>query len=552
MISQIQKAFQQHFRIIFFTLLGVLIISFVFTMSPGAGGPEREVFERRVFGYNLGSQEDQTRLFGDAGLSAQLQAGYAPQGAELQEYAFQRAASLQLADQLRIPPTSKQEITDFIKTLRVFSTQDGQFDATRYAAFRDSLKSNPNMTEANVSRVIADDVRSGKVQKLLAGPGYVLPHDVKTELEQADTRWTLGVATVDYASFNPSIPVNDATLTTFFEENSFRYEIPPRVEVSIVEFSAIPLLATVNVTETEVRAYYDANPSRFPKPAAEPNAAPKTDPAADYAAVRAQVETTLKLERARRAATQAASDFSLALYDARLAPGTAAFDSFLNNRGVTLKELAPFTRAAGPVEFGGSSEIAAEAFKLNETHPLSDSVSSPTGAVVLVWKGLQPARIPLLGEVREKVALDYVEGEKRKRFVELGRTLRGSIDARLKAGDTFEQAVAAAASANSVKIETKSTPAFTLRQPPQDLDYSIFGALQNLEKGKTSDMVIAKEHGLIVYAADRTLPDLDPSSPQFADTRTQLVMASGRASSGSYLNEIITTELKNSEHPGVQ
>jgi peptidyl-prolyl cis-trans isomerase D len=553
MISQIQKTFQQHFRLIFMVLLGLLIISFVFTMSPGSGGGrERETFERRVFGYNLGSQEDQTRLFGDAGLSAQLQAGYAPQGSELQEYAFQRAASLQLADQLRIPPTSKQEVTDFIKTLRVFMSQDGQFDATRYASFRDSLKSNPNMTEANVGRVIADDVRISKLQKLLAGPGYVLPGEVKTQLEQAEATWTLGVATIDYTSFNPSTPVNDVVLGKFFEENSFRYEIPPRVEVSTIEYSALPLLPTINVTEDEVRAFYDANPSRFPKPAAEPNAAPKTDPAADYAAVRAQVETTLKLERARRAATQAASDLSLALYDAKIAPGTAAFDAFLNSRGVTLKNLAPFTRAAGPAEFGGSPEIAAEAFKLNETHPLSDAVSSPTGAVVLVWKGLQPARTPLLTEVREKAAADYVDGEKRKRFVELGRTIRSTIDARLKAGDMFDKAVAAAASANSVKIEAKTTPAFTLRQPPQDLDYSVFGALQRLEKGKTSDMIIAKEHGLIVYAADKKLPDLNETSPQFAETKTRLAMTGGQATSGSYLNEIITTELKNSEPPAAK
>ena len=131
MISWIQKTFQQHFRAIFAVLLAIIIISFVFTIgaAPGIGRAERQSLERRVFGYNLGSQEDQSRLFGDAALSAQLQAGFSPESSELQSYAFQRAASLSLADELHIPPTSTQEVSEFIKTLRVFAGQDGQFDA---------------------------------------------------------------------------------------------------------------------------------------------------------------------------------------------------------------------------------------------------------------------------------------------------------------------------------------------------------------------------------------------------------------------------------------
>ncbi len=554
MISWIQKYFQHHFKIIFAVLLAMIIVAFVFTIgaAPGIGRASREAYERRVFGYNLGSPEDQTRLFGDAQLSAQLQTGYGIGGAELEQYALQRAASLSLANELHIPATTQAEIADHIKTLRIFVNQEGQFDAQRYATFRDSLKTNPNLNEAVVSRVIGDDVRAAKVEKLLAGPGYVLPVDVKRQLERVDASWTLGVAKIDYASFNPSIPTNDAALTKFFEENSFRYEIPPRVVVSYADFAALPLLSSVQVTDEEVRAYYNANPARFPKPApADPKAAPQTDPAADFAAVRPQVETALKLERARRLASKAASDFSYELYERKLKPGTPEFAEFLASQKVTVKDLAPFTREQGPAELANSPEIAAEAFKLNQDRVVSDAVASPSGAVVLFWKDLQPARQPLLTEVRDRVVSDYVESEKRKRFVELGRSIRTAIESRLKSGDTFEAAANAAASSNSVKVEAKQLPPFTLRQPPQDLDYTVYGTLERLEKGRVSDMVIGRDQGVIVYAADKKLPNLQESSPEFTNTREQIASAVARVGANTYLSDWVAQVMKDSE-PKVQ
>lgn len=552
MISWIQRYFQHHFRIIFAVLLVGVIIAFVFTIgaAPGIGHADRQVVERHVFGYNLASQEDQTRLFGDAALSIQLQVGYNVGGSETQEYALQRAATLQLANELRIPASTKQEVADHIKTLRSFMGQDGQFDQQRYNQFRDSLKNNPRINESTVSRVLADDVRVGKVQKLLAGPGYVLTDDVKRQLTIADASWTLGVATVDYNAFNPSIPTSDEALTKFFEENSFRYEIPPRIEVSYVEFSAQSLLPTINVTDAEVRAYYDANPARFPKPASTADAkaaAPTVDPEADFAAVRPQVEAALKLDRARRAAAKAAADLSYELYERKLKQGTTAFDEFLAAQKLTLKNLKPFTREEGPEEFNGSHEIAEEAFKLGENHTYSDAVSSPNGSVVLFWNNLQPAHQPLFTEVREKVRTDYLDNEKRKRFVELGRAIRATIETRLKAGDTFEAASAAAASAHNVKIEAKMTPSFTRRQPPQDLDYTVYAALERLEKGNVSDMSIGIENGVIVYAADKKLPDINESSPEFTNARSQLAAMTARFGASTFLNDWVADELQKSE-----
>lgn len=552
MISWIQRYFQHHFKLVFGLLLFIMALPLVWVFNPssGVGRGDRTTVERRFFGYNLGSQEDSGKLFGDASLSAQLQTGYSSlENDQLQNYAFQRAAALTIADQLHVPATSKQEIADAIKKLRMFAGEDGQFDAKRYASFRDSLKTNPRLTEAVVSRVVAADVRMEKMQKLISGPGYVLPEDVKTQLDRADSFWTLGVASVDYTTFNPAIPSTDAELTRFFDENSFRYEIAPRAVVNHAEFPALSYIGSVNVTEGEVRAFYDANLSRFPKPAVDPKApAPaKADPAADYAAVRAQVESTVKVERARRLAAKAASDLSFALYEGKISPGTPAFDRFVAAQKIAIKPLAPFTREEGPAEFGGSQEISTEAFKLSQTRAYSDAVSTPTGAVVLFWKEVLPSRKPLLSEVRAKVAAEYLDGEKTKRFVELGKTLRSLIANQVKTGVSLEKAAASAATSTSAKIEVKLIAPFTRRQPPQDADSSVLNAIDRLDKGAVSDMIRIKDKGLLVYVADKKLPDLSDNSPQFLAMREQIAQVNARMSAGSYIGEIVEQELKQSE-----
>jgi peptidyl-prolyl cis-trans isomerase D len=555
MITWIQKYFQHHFRAIFAVLLVLIIISFVFTIgaSPGLGDGERRTVERPFFGYNLSLQQDQSRLMGDAGLSANLQMGAFGnlESDQIQNYAFQRAATLYLADQWHIPAASTAEITDQIKTLRMFAGQDGQFDPKAYATFRDNLKTNPRgVTEADIARVIGADVRADKVNKLISGPGYVLPADVKSQLARADTTWTIATAAADYASFAPVLKPSDADLTKFFEEDAPRYQIPPRVVATYADFSALNYLSAVTVSETDVRAYYDANPSRFPKapevkPADDKTPA-KSDPAADYAAARPQVEATLKLQRAQKLAAKAASDLSLAIYENRVP--AAGIDAFLAKLNLTAKPLAPFTREAGPAELGGSSEVATEAFKLpREDRYYSEAVNVPAGAVVVFWKETQPARKPAFAEVRDKVTADWTEGEKRRRFVELGKTIKAQLETRLKAGDTFEPAATAAAAGAGVKMEAKSLAAFTLRNRPQDADYTVLGALDRLEKGQVSDMLVAQDKGIFVYAIDKQAPDLSEANPQFAATRAQIASYTARMSAGSYISDLVEKELKKSE-----
>ncbi|MFM1852608.1 MAG: hypothetical protein RIS54_2292 [Verrucomicrobiota bacterium] len=548
MFTWIQRYFQRHFGIIIVLILLAMAVPLVvvFTPSSGIGQGNRNLAAREVFGYNLGSPEDQARLMGDASLSALLQLGYAGiDGEQLQQYALQRAAALQLADELHVPASTKDEVTTYIKTLAAFATPEGGFDAQRYAAFRDSLKAGARITEADVSRVIAADVRADKVRDLLAGPGYVTDGDVANQLRRAETRWTLGLATVDYAAFKPAgMPTNEQ-LAKFFSDNSFRYDIPPRVNATYLAFPLAAYLPQVSATEEEMRALFDSAPGRFQKPAADGKEAAAAGPA-DFELVRSQVENLMKVAKARRLATKAASDLSLAFYESKIANDPAVLASFLGAHQAKEIPLKPFTAEAGPAELAGAAAVSEAAFKLNAERFYSDAIAVADGAVVLLYKETLPTRTPLLSEVTDQVRADYVENEKRKQFVELGRKVKAQLADKLKSGGDFDAAVKVVAASTGATIIAKTLEPFTLMNPPRD-GFTSFDVLETLDQGQVSDMAIAKDQGVLVYAIARQVPDLSPANPAYAEMRAQIARVTSRMGAARILSEMVENELKRTQ-----
>ena len=111
-----------------------------------------------------------------------------------------------------------------------------------------------------------DDALIEQLQTLLAGPGYVLPREIGDQVVRGDSTWTVQVASFDYTKFDANVTVTDEALARFFEENSFRYQVPERYRLSIVEFKGSEFTPTGTPTEEQLGNYYNANAARFPVP----------------------------------------------------------------------------------------------------------------------------------------------------------------------------------------------------------------------------------------------------------------------------------------------
>ena len=545
MISWIQRSFQKHFRWVFVLVLAAVGIPMVVIYSPTSGvGSSDSIRERPFFGYNLSSEVQTRVIFKDGSLSAQLKGANQINEQQLQLYSFSRIAGLALCDELKMPKASADAVSKYIATLPVFRDEQGNFDQKRYSLFSDSLKNNPQLTTAEANRVFRDDTRLHQLSELLGGPGYVLPADVKAQLARADSTWTVGVATLDYASFDAGVKPTEAALTKYFEENSFRYEVPPRTKLTLVEFKNAEFTLPGNPTEAELRAFYDANISRFPIPP-EANKPAETTPSLTPAApvdnfpkARDRVEAAIRYAAAQRLANKAASEFAVALYDRKITANSGDLTQFLAAQKRVGIALPPLSADAPPTDHGWIASYGDQIARLDKTHFFSDPLPTPDGVVVLLWNDTLSAYKPLFTEARPKVATDYADSEKRRLFVARGKALRAQLQTAVKAGSTFEKA------ATEAKLEVKAYSSFNLRQPPEDLPYPAYSALQNLDRGEVAEMIATGDKGYLVCAIDRQSPDLSEGNPRVAEMRTQLMQFTASSNETSYLNELVDRELK--------
>jgi peptidyl-prolyl cis-trans isomerase D len=550
MISWIQKYFQKHFRLVFGIILIAMALPLIviYSQSAGIGRASARTVERSYFGFNLGNEVFMAQAMADASRSLQLKGNFRGESMQVQEEALVRLAGLALADQLHLPAPSEKEVAAYIANLRVFRDEQGNFDQKRYSDFAASLATNKQFTVADANRIFRDDTKLEALARLLGGPGYVLPADVRDILSHTDAKWSVGVATLDYASYDPGVTVTDDALKKFFEENSSRYEVGPRAKLSAVAFRTEEFTPPVGPTEAQVRAFYDANPARFPAPA-DKDAPAKLDPAKpatpadNFAKVRPQVEAFMRRDAAVRLATKAATDFTVALFERKVAANSPDLAAFVASQNRSVVALPPFSPDSPPPQLAWIADQGEAVSRLNKDRFFSDPLTTPDGVVVLLWNDTLPAYKPLLPEVHDKVAADYKDGEKRRQFVAKGQLLRALLETSVKAGTPFEKAAAAQ------KLEVKTYAGFTMSDPPKDAPPAALQSLSSMNAGQIGQMISSGDKGYIVYVAQKQLPDLTAANPRFAEIATRVAQYISQASESAILTARMEAELQRSGPP---
>lgn len=557
MITWFQKIFQRRFRTAFIIVILACIVSFLFVdnISHVIGAFQQKNHKRPFFGIDLADSGAVAKIQKDAAISVFFQFGSKPpQNEQFHQLSLKRHALIYAAKKAGLPAPSEKEVEAHIKTLRYFRNGDGQFDSAKYTNFALSPQTNTglDMRLGDFLRVIGDDMRVNQLQSLITGPGYVTPAEIQRILQQNETTWTLVSANLDCSKAARKIIPSDDQILSYFQSNQPKYTIPPKVRVNYIEFPALNHLPQVAVTEEEIRAYYDANPSRFPRPPATRGI---PSPAQDhYSLVRPNAAALLRQQRAQTLAVEAAGKLALDMAKKDVRPDSSEFDALLASHKLNLRTLPAFSKNAPPDFFKkNGATVAKETFALGAEARYSNPIATSQGAIVLVWQESMQECPADFADVADKVKTDYINEAQDSQIRQLAQKVTSRLETELASGVPFPIAIAKASLAEGVGVATTNHAPFTLRQHDASrygktnegyIDRDLIESIRSLSRGQISKISVAGKTAKFVYAQNVEYSDLTDANPEYKRIEDALSARYTRGKFDSFVNQLVKTELE--------
>lgn len=552
MITRIQNFFLKHNKWLFGSLLVVIIVTFVLTIGPqsifdGSGGPARQKLE--FFGFDLASPGDQQVMMRRAELSMALNPDLRIPRDQLGDYAYLRLAGLGMADRLGIPVPSRDHagFRDFIHSIRIFhDPETEEFSAEIYNQILQALESGGFFTREMLGIVLREDFRIAQVRRALGGPDFSLPFEIRQDFIDQQAEYDFVLAHYPEQQFQPEIEISDADVEQFFAENPNRYLIPEQITVSLIVFTADRFLEQTEMpTEAAITNHFAQNQQRFQEAA---NAALPEDAEpveVTLADVQDEVIAELRMAAATRIAEQTGSAFALRLWNGRIPRQSPEFDQLVASMNGSKTTLDPFSRENPPRNPQAPRELL-ESMWIYTTSAMryfSDSARIPNGAVVGILEGLSPERMPPLDEVRDRVANDFRNTEKRRLFTERGRELHAIF---------LENPADFIATAESLGLQIDDIPPFVGMELPFTLRFGgLWEQIQFLNQGDISPMILQAGRGTFAYLRSKVEPEIDESDEDFITFANQRRQMFAEAMGWGRLREITDTSLAQVFGPGV-
>ncbi len=551
MISWLQSNLQKHFRFLFIILLVVVIVAFVFTIgaAPGIGDGRQQYENLKFFDTELTTETQRQSFFNAAYYSALL--GGAPMNQDqLNQYAFNRAAALHLANEHNIPSPNSEQLTEHIKELGMFMGPDQNFSPEAYARFRDEIRASGQISEGALSQIMADDYRVNKVFEALSSPGFVLESEVIEDLALDETKWSVNVAEFNFSDFEPDIDDSTEKLEAFFANNSFRYTSPARRVIAFVEFKALDHMDDVEPSEDDLKNYHAQHASKYtktvpaPPPAegeeeAEP-AEPTIEPAT-FEESKDQIAFDYKLEEARKRGQSRAENLALALVEADNAAGPSnslsieRIEALIEQQGLETKRTTPFARNERPLGLNWSPNLIALSFQLSESQLFSQPVIEGDSTYVLFLENENPEFVPSFKTVEPRVKEDYAQEEARRLRTVYADELAAAM--RETDSESFKSV------AESKQMTVKSFSDFKRRDTVEGLDASLIFSLSSLEAGDVSDPSIREENGFIVQVVTKEVPEISTDNEEYEARLNALKLNYERYAVSQYISKLTNDEL---------
>ena len=392
----------------------------------------------------------------------------------------------------------EEEVSAYLRSLRVFAGPEGQFNPEAYRNFIEKGMGRLGMTERDLRELAADVLASKKINAIV-GAGLSADRDaVAKDLALQNQQISGEVAKLELAPFKEKIQATEEEIKKYWETISDSFTTEPRRKFT----------------------YIIATPSLPP----EPKADAVVDSIADAAASDEAKKATAKAKEDAKA--KRAAEYAEECRKKQLELDTLVDDfsyQLEQQKGSGLEELAKqnkwevktsdfFPRSAPPqqldVKLRASSKgnkLADELFHMEPTSDPVSKISQPIAIGENQWviariDGEEKSRTKTYEEARDDARAQYISAKALEAMKAAANDAATKIKASLAAGKSFTEAAKEAGI-----TESKAFSAITSTSKPEEATQpkNLFTVARNVDPGTLADVINEADRSFILYVAKR-------------------------------------------------
>ena len=403
----------------------------------------------------------------------------------------------QAKDEFGVYP-GDEEISNYLRTLKVFGGPDGKFNPETYSNFIEKGMGRLGMTEKDL-RELASDVLAYKKLNLIIGSGLSVDRDaVAKDLALQNQQITGELAKLELAPFEEKIQPTEEEIKKYWEIISDSFTTEPKRKFTYV--IATPSLPTEAATPDAPESLADAAASDEVKKAA---AKKKEEEKAKRATALAEESRKKQLEL-----DALVDDFLFRLEEQK----GSGFEELAKANGWEVKTTELFARSAAPKELDlklrSSSRGGKAVDQLFLIHETSDAFSKISEAIAVgdnQWivariDGEEKSRPKTFEEARNDARAQYISEKASEALKAAAADNLTKIKTLLSAGKTFAEA---AKEAGIPEVRPFTAIISTYRPDGASEPQNLFEAARNVEPGTLAEVITESDRAFILHVAKR-------------------------------------------------
>ncbi len=448
--------------------------------------------------FDLASSLARSGDFGLYQFIMSLSAGATGQDDAAEKFFIGRMLIRQAKEEFGVHP-GEEEISNYIRSLRAFTGEDGKFNAENYRNFVEKGIGRLGMTEGDLRELAADVLASKKITSIV-GTGLGVNRDVVSQLLALDNQQIDGeIARLNIDTYEAAIEPTDDEIKAYWENLKDAFTTDPlRKFTYIIATPDMPADTTAEEAPKDTIAEA-AMTDEAKKEAEKKKADEKAKKDAELAEARRKKQMEIDA---------LVDDFTFNLEEQK----GAGFEELAKKNNWEVKTSELFSAKTPPKELdvtlrasSRGGKVVDELFKIEPTTDPISKLSQPIAIGENQWlvarlDGEEKSRPKTFEEAKEEARDQYINEKATEAMKKAAEDAVTKIKEGLAAGKSFADAAKEAGIAET-KTFTKVTTSY--RPDAAAEPKNLFEATRNVDPGSLAEVVTETDRAFVIHVAKR-------------------------------------------------